>query len=60
MEAFESFVALTLEVEGLVVSEAVKFPAKRQTKTPAYEEITCARDAGSAHHGSTLPERAGR
>lgn len=26
MEAFESFVALTMEAEGLVVSEAVKFP----------------------------------
>jgi hypothetical protein len=38
MEAFESFVALTLEVEGLVVSEAVKFPITRQTKKAAYEE----------------------
>jgi len=27
----ESFVALTLEDEGLVVSEAVKFPVKRRT-----------------------------
>lgn len=28
MEAFESFVALTMDAEGLVVSEAVKFPIK--------------------------------
>lgn len=28
MEAFESFVALTMEADGLVVSEAVKFPVK--------------------------------
>jgi hypothetical protein len=28
VEAFESFVALTMEAEGLVVSEAVKFPVK--------------------------------
>ena len=31
MEAFESFVALTLEAERLVVSEAVKFPVTRLT-----------------------------
>jgi hypothetical protein len=28
MEAFESFVALALESEGFVVSEALKFPAR--------------------------------
>lgn len=38
MEAFESFVALTLEEEGLVVSEAVKFPVTRQTAKAAYAE----------------------
>src|SRR6266516_1780005 len=38
MEAFESFVALTLEAEGLVVSEAVKFPVTRQTAKAAYAE----------------------
>jgi hypothetical protein len=32
MEAFESFVALALETEGLVVSEAVKFKIALQTK----------------------------
>src|SRR6059036_3645779 len=31
MEAFESFVALALESEGLVVSEALKFPVTQQT-----------------------------
>jgi len=31
MESFESFVALALEDEGLVVSEAVKFRVKRRT-----------------------------
>jgi hypothetical protein len=38
MEAFESFVALALEGEGLVVSEAVKFPVTRQTAKAAYPE----------------------
>ncbi len=38
MEAFESFVALTLEAQGLVVSEAVKFPVTRQTAKAAYAE----------------------
>lgn len=38
MEAFESFVALTLEDEGFVVSEAVKFPVTRQTARAAYIE----------------------
>lgn len=41
MEAFESFVALALETEGLVVSEALKFPVTRQTpsglQTHGYE-----------------------
>lgn len=38
VEAFESFVALALEHEGLVVSEAVKFPVRRRTRRIAYEE----------------------
>jgi hypothetical protein len=33
MEAFETFVALALETEGLVVSEAVKFDIARQTSS---------------------------
>jgi hypothetical protein len=41
MEAFESFVALALETEGLVVSEALKFPVAQQTtsglQTHGYE-----------------------
>jgi hypothetical protein len=38
MEAFESFVAVALETEGFVVSEAVKFPVKRKTGKVAYAE----------------------
>lgn len=38
MEAFESFVALAMETEGLVVSEAVKFPVTRQTAKAAHVE----------------------
>lgn len=38
MEAFEQFVALAMEAEGFVVSEALKFPVKRQTKKAAYAE----------------------
>jgi hypothetical protein len=38
VEAFESFVALALEHERLVVSEAVKFPVRRRTRRAAYEE----------------------
>jgi hypothetical protein len=33
MEAFESFVALALETENLVVSEAQKFNFQRQTSS---------------------------
>lgn len=38
VEAFESFVAIALETEGFVVSEAVKFPVKRKTGKAAYAE----------------------
>ncbi|GAA4383289.1 hypothetical protein [Agromyces bauzanensis] len=38
MEAFEQFVALAMEAEGLVVSSALKFPVKRRTRKVAYEE----------------------
>jgi hypothetical protein len=38
VEAFESFVALALEEEGLVVSPAVKFPVERRTARTSYEE----------------------
>ncbi|MFC7024611.1 hypothetical protein ACFQHV_15825 [Promicromonospora thailandica] len=41
MEAYEQFVALALEAEGLVVSSALKFPVARQTpsglQTHGYE-----------------------
>jgi hypothetical protein len=41
MEAFESFVALALESEGFIVSEALKFPVTQQTpsglQTHGYE-----------------------
>lgn len=39
MEAFESFVAVALEVEGLVVSSAVKFPVRLQTRKATYDEV---------------------
>lgn len=39
MEAFESFVALAMESEGLVVSEAVKFKIALQTKRQDKVEI---------------------
>ncbi len=38
MEAFEQFVALAMESEGLVVSSALKFPVRRRTRKAAYEE----------------------
>lgn len=38
MEAFEQFVALAMEAEGLVVSGALKFDVKRRTRKLAYEE----------------------
>lgn len=38
MEAFESFVALALETEDLLVSSAVKFPVTRPTAKTAYNE----------------------
>lgn len=39
MESFESFVTLALEVEQLVVSEAIKFPVTRQTSKTSHQEI---------------------
>lgn len=39
MAAFEAFVALTLEAEGLVVSEAIKFPVTRTTAKVAHTEV---------------------
>lgn len=39
MEAFEQFVALAMETEGLVVSGALKFPVRRQTRKTAYAEF---------------------
>jgi hypothetical protein len=30
MESFEQFVAVAMEAEGLIVSEAVKFPVNRR------------------------------
>lgn len=38
MEAFESFVALAMEDEGLVVSSAVKFPVTRRTVKTQHQE----------------------
>ncbi len=38
MEAFESFVALAMEDEGLVVSSGVKFPVTRRTAKAQHEE----------------------
>lgn len=38
VEAFEQFVALAMEHEGLVVSGALKFPVKVRTTKSAYEE----------------------
>jgi len=39
MESFEQFVAVAMEAEGLVVSEAVKFPVQRQTKKASHREV---------------------
>lgn len=39
MEAFEQFVALAMETEGLVVSGALKFPVRRQTRKVGYAEF---------------------
>jgi hypothetical protein len=39
MESFEQFVAVAMEAEGLIVSEAVKFPVPRQTRKAMYDEV---------------------
>jgi hypothetical protein len=39
VEAFESFVAVALEVDDFVVSPAVKFPVSMQTRRAAYTEV---------------------
>jgi hypothetical protein len=38
VESFEQFVAVAMEAEGLIVSEAVKFPVERQTRKATYTE----------------------
>lgn len=39
MESFEQFVAVAMEAEGLIVSEAIKFPVTRQTKKQSHVEV---------------------
>lgn len=39
MESFEQFVAVAMEAEGLIVSEAVKFPVPKQTRKVVHAEI---------------------
>jgi hypothetical protein len=39
VEAFEGFVALAMESEGLVVSEAIKFPVRLQTRRKDHVEV---------------------
>ncbi len=39
MESFEQFVAVAMEAEGLIVSEAVKFPVQRKTQKLVHDEI---------------------
>lgn len=39
MESFEQFVAVAMEAEGLIVSEAVKFHVARQTRKALHNEI---------------------
>lgn len=39
MESFEQFVAVAMEAEGLIVSEAVKFPVQRKTNRASRTEI---------------------
>lgn len=39
MEAFEAFVSVALETEGLVVSSGVKFPVALPTRKAAYREV---------------------
>lgn len=38
-ESFEQFVAVAMEVHGLIVSEAVKFPVQRRTRKAVHEEV---------------------
>ncbi len=39
VESFEQFVAVAMEAEGLIVSEAVKFPVQRKTRKTMHEEV---------------------
>lgn len=39
MESYEQFVAVAMEAEGLIISEAIKFPVTRQTKKAAHTEV---------------------
>ncbi len=39
MESFEQFVAVAMEAEGLIVSEAVKFAVQRKTQKSVHDEV---------------------
>ena len=39
MESFEQFVAVAMEAEGLIVSEAIKFPVQRRTQKASHAEV---------------------
>jgi hypothetical protein len=39
VESFEQFVAVAMEVDGLIVSEAVKFPVQRRTRKAVHDEV---------------------
>lgn len=39
MESFEQFVAVAMEAEGLIVSEAIKFPVQRRTRKATHDEV---------------------
>lgn len=53
VESFEQFVALAMESEGLVVSEALKFPVARKTKKAGYEETQTGTRWTSSGRGPT-------
>lgn len=39
MESFEQFVAVAMEADGLIVSEAIKFPVPRRTRKVGHPEV---------------------
>lgn len=54
-KSFEQFVAAAMEAEGLIVSEAIRFPVQRRTRKAIHDEVQT-----HGHEGDLIGARADR